>query len=554
MSVNAVFHSLTQKYLAVICVLIAVLTGWIAGARVQTPPRMWPDHTSLAPTNPLSDAAFLLTIRQRALIWEPANPAVPFAYRSLDAPGDETGLLLYGTIQPQSWATVPAQADSFHLVWSDADNHLRSALVHTSGETLRGPVDLLARAPGSIRVVSAANGAARVFWRTEDNTITSLPLDSEGRPGQVTAHTPRYVQHFAVAADNDFGLYAAWLTAESPGTWQIMTQHLDSAAGSVPRLLHTFNLPHDASIASFELGLDRRYGYVILGTTRATQPDTEQVTVIAFPLTGTGETRITELALPAALRIEASPHPTPFITGPVALIQPQTAGVQAALRWPRPIAGQHAEFALALAVQRDRAWLPGVVYFANGVPYGYQIIAQTPADAGPPVLGAAPDGALYMSWVALDRTVPRRYTASTGNQGWIVPQPDRGDLMHRTAASLLTGSLLSLLTLIPLALAVMVIPTRTWTPAAFYALYAASKLIWPPDLFAHIPPLLAYDFLTPIDAAWRVGLAVGAIMLASMGVAAIVRTPTRAAWPRWLLFAALDTALTWIVFGPAFIG
>ncbi len=310
MPVYPPYPKLFRNLTAALCVLIAVVTGWIAGARVQVPPHRWPDQATYAPADPLSDAAFMLTLRQRALIWEPADPAVPFAYQSLDDREHETGLLLYGTINPQMWASVPAQADAFHLVWIDTDNHLRSALVHTSGDTLRGPVNVLERAPGDITLVPASNGTARIFWRAADGTIMSLPLDSEGRPGRTTTHTPSHVQRFAVAADDDLNLHAIWLTAEKPGIWQIMTQRFDStAAEDNPRLLYSFALPDHASIATLDLGLDRRYGYAILGTTHATQPDAEQITVITFPLVAPGETRITDLILPAALHIQESPHP-----------------------------------------------------------------------------------------------------------------------------------------------------------------------------------------------------------------------------------------------------
>ncbi len=232
----------------------------------------------------------------------------------------------------------------------------------------------------------------------------------------------------------------------------------------------------------------------------------------------------------------------------------ESTPTQAALRWPRPISGQHAEFALALAVRREHTWQPGVVYFANGAPYGYQIVAPSPANASPPVLAAGQDGTLYLTWAGLERATARRYSASTGAQGWIVPGPDQAHLLRRTITGLLPGILISLAGLIPFVLAVIFIPARTWTPAAICALYAAGKLIWPPDLFTHMPPLLAYDPAAHIAAGWRVGLTVSAILLVAMVSAAAVRIPERAGWRRWVVFAALDITLTWIIFGPAFVG
>lgn len=541
-------HSLTRRLPIIVCLLTAIFLGFGAAERVRrSGDYAWPDITIHGTTPVYSQAAFVLDPHLEALIWNPIDSDAPLTYQPLDG-ADPVELLPYTGLIPEIWQIVPARADTYHIIWLEPDNRLRSALVHRSGATLLGPVEHSPRIAGDITAVAGANGHALIFWLTAtDQQIAYLELDSSGRPGPVITYAPRNIQHLAATASDDENVHLAWLTQPEPGTWTVryssqMTQStLDST------VIHTLSLPPGTSLSTFTIGLDQTTGYLILGTNHAQQPDHEEVTYITFDLTNPAQARVMDLMIPASFpTIEDAPQ-SDLKTGHIAVLTPNTQS-KAPLRWPHPVAGQHDLFVLALALQYDSVWRPAVVYFRGGEPLGYQVVSRLAADAAPPAGGVDSAGGIHLTWAGLDNTQARRYTASTtGQRGTArasMPVPSRSDIL----ISVLLGVTLSAAWIIIPAMFLLLAPANEWTSAALCVGYGLTKIMWPRGLLAHVPPQLTIGPLQHVDAALLVGVTISAIALIALSAASIVRHTGRTEWQQWASFVAVDISLTLIIF------
>jgi hypothetical protein len=318
-----------------------------------------------------------------------------------------------------------------------------------------------------------------------------------------------------------------------------------------PSVLHSLTLLPGESLTTFRIGLERTHGYLFLGTSSAEQPDVEHVRVLSFPLDSPAVVRAFDLLLPDHF----TPSGPPLDVLHIGRIEPvpDTPLHPAALRWPRPAPGQHTILPLAVSLRASDGWRPGIVYFQSGDLLGFQEIAPLPADGGPPALLVEPSGDLHLAWVGLDGASPHLYTAHTGGKGLATAPGEHVHALLRSLAGALTGCLLGLAWLALPACVLLLAPRNAWALPLVLALYGASKLLWPPDLFARLPPLLAATGIhTRASPDLIVGAAVLVIGLVAGGVWYLARRRTRR--QRSLVYLVADALLTWAVFGANVVG
>lgn len=541
---------INQRFALFLCLLIAVAIGAAASTHVQnTASYAWPDIADHGPASAFSNATILSLHDDHVLIWHPLDNPAPLTFESLAA-ARSIPIISYDDVHPHRWQAVYI-GEKYHLTWQETGGLLRSALIQTDGNTIRGPVELSTGIGNDVITLPAPNGHALVLWTTSNTNaqLASLILDPDGRPGPITIHPVHRVKHVDAVRDMEQRLHVAWLTSPTPDTYAIHYHHTADETLTIDdaTTLHTFPLVPDAAISSFALGLDHTFGYVVLGITSAVQPDKERIEIIAFPLRQPQTITHSVLELPATIQVSATTLESALVTGAIAVLQPDAPAT--ALRWPRVASGQHDTMVLALAIKADNDWQPGIVYFQDGTPRGYQIITAQPANAGPPQIHITDGHNLLLTWLGLQDTVPHRYTAFTAGIGWSTVTISRANLLARTLAGIGVGIPLGLLWPALPTLLLLFTPSNAWTPVLFCTVYSAAKLLWPPDLFAQLPPLLAINPLENVGAATVVGGTVTLIMwLAGISALVICRS-SGSRWFAWSTFIVIDMVLTWIVFG-----
>lgn len=522
--------------------LFLCLTAFAAATRASVSLFQWPQVTDLGPASPFMEPA--LMAQSHALIGHLASAQTPLVYQSF---GIRTGILPYADVKPRRWQAAPARPSAYHVVWLEQDARLRSALIGVDGETIRGPIDLASSIEPDFATLALFDGSLLVFW-LDDGVANTLIIDSAGRPGPDSRLSPVRLAGITAALDQSSMVHVAWLASPAPGRWDVRYQV--SAPGAVrldsPSVLHTLTLSPGESLTTFRIGLDRTHGYLFLGTSSAEQPDVEHVRVLSFQLDSPAAVSTSDLLLPD--------HFTP--SGPslellyIGRMDPvtDTPSHPAALRWPRPAPGQHAILPLAVSLRTLDGWRPGIVYFQAGDLLGFQVIAPLPADSGPPSLLVEPSGDLHLAWVGLDGTTPRLFSAHTGGKWLAVAPGDHDDVLLRTLGGALTGCVLGLAWLALPACVLLLAPRNVWALPLVLALYGAGKLLWPPELFTRLPPLLA---ATGIDAHTSPDLIIGSAVLVigfvASGMWYLARGHVRG--HSSLVYLVADAVLTWAVFG-----
>lgn len=537
--------------MAGLAALLAVLVAAVAAARTAGPVEYWPDVRDFGAVRAFS-ASDLLADAQTAIIWQPHESDTPLVYQPVEKNSTAVGILPYTDLSPVRWQTVPAGADRFHIVWLEQDARLRSALITTTGETIRGPITLTART-SHFAVVPFSGERASVLWINDSaGQLASAVIDANGRPGPTTTSPAIRLDRLAARADQEEVLHVAWLTPSAPHTWTLYYQNAAAPLLDAPVVLHSLALSAEETLLSFDLGLDHTHGYVTWSVASTRQPDAERIFVLAFPLDQPVAGRAAELRLPDDFAPMTGIPGSDLAVGSVDTTIPGDDA--AALRWPQPAPGDHTVLPIAVAVHTTDGWRPAVAYFKNGRRVGFQVAAHFPADAGPVSVSVDQAGSLHLAWTGLNDAVPHLYTASSGAQG-IPSSPDSASSrwLH-AAAGLIAGLPLGLLWLVlPTALIVLA-PVKSWAFPLALGLYTAAKLLWPPALYSHVPPPLiaaGLDHLSPAVTVGAAALVIG--LLASAALLAARRTG-RPPLYTWIIFAALDVALTWFIFGANVIG
>jgi hypothetical protein len=389
----------------------------------------WPQVRTLGQTQAFRLAAFLQSDSDQAIIWQPfsaeSDTATPLVAQPIARKGPTTGLLPYPDVMPERWQVAPASSESFHVVWRERDERLRSALIAPDGKTQRGPITLSFRAGHDFTTAALPDHSLLAVWRSPDSRqVTAQIIDPVGRPDPSTLIQLNHAEHIAVAADHAGILHFAWIEAVASGarTFYYQTTTPDSLALNAPTPIHTADLALSESIAALMLGLDHTHAYLVWSIAHADRPDIERVYVLAFPLGQPHHAPISELRLP---QNPAPYRPLAADTSPLTLdrVRPLAAAAEpgAALRWPGVTPGQNTVLPLAITYRTPSGWRPGVVYFQDGTPLGYQQIADHPADAGPPAVAIGHAGRVVAAWSGLAGTTPILYSATLTDEGLAAP-------------------------------------------------------------------------------------------------------------------------------------
>ncbi|HVO70285.1 MAG TPA: hypothetical protein VMT24_09575 [Aggregatilineaceae bacterium] len=531
--------------------LVSILVAVTAANRAEPRNYQWPRIQDRGGTYAMSSPAFVLTTQDQALIWRPSGTDTPLTYLPLAGRGAAVPIVPYSDVEPLRWEAVPASLSTFHLIWRERDGRLRSALIDTGGQTIRGPIELAADAQPDFVTVPLPDGGSLVLWIAASRGQLALSrIDPDGRPGSTSRPLPAQIERIAAALDQEDVVHLAWLASSSPGTWTIYYQATSAADSRIdaPESLYTFALTPEESVASFVIGLDGTHGYIIWSTAAAAQPDLEHVHTLTFPLGRAASGALHELQLPQHFSPSENVRAADLAIGRVGEM-PSAPHLSAALRWPRPAPGQHDILPVAVALYTPDGWRPGVVYYRDGAGLGFQIVGQFPADAGPPTLSADPSGTLHLAWSGLQGSLFHLYTADTGQQGLAAAPPSTDGAAYEVLAGILAGISLGLFWVVFPTCLVLLSPDNTWTLPLAFALYGLAKLVWPPALFAQPSPALAAAGLGRLDPGLAVALGTLVIAVISVAVFRAAYYVKRPLWQRWLVYALLDAALTWGVFG-----
>lgn len=529
-----------------ICILVSI----VAGTRVSSDSGRWPSVQDWGAARALDQSSFVLATAYQAVIWHSPLSSAPLVYQALDqTTSSQVPLLPYPDVAPRRWAAAPAGPQSYHLVWLERDDRLRSALIQVDGTTLRGPIDLALSAQPDFVALSLPDNRLAVFWTSRSrNELSTVLIDQDGRPGPISTPAAEQARFIAAALDRDNTVHLVWLSSPEPRHWAIYYQ----AAGvanfniSTPTVLHQFALPPQETVTSLAVGLDQTHVYVFLSTTSAQQPEVEYIQMLVFPAGRPADQITIDLQLPWHAEPSGSLSAADLKIGRVAKAASPVFD-PAALRWVYPMPGQHTFLPVAVAVQTPQGWRPAVVYYQNGDLLGFQVIAPDPANAGPPVLAADPAGDLHLAWQGLAGAVPHLFTASTAGRGWVPAASHEKLSLFELLARGLAGIPLGLAWLIFPTCVIALAPRNAWTPPLAFVLYGGAKLLWPRALFDHLPPLLnsaGLNRFSPGLVVYTVSL--GIAMLSLVGYGLMYRRPL---WQRWLAYALFDMVLTWIVFG-----
>jgi hypothetical protein len=529
-----------------ICILVAIAAGTHASLKNY----QWPVIRDWGTASALDRSSFVL----EGIIWRPRSSGGELLFQPLDPTATPTAILPYPDIEARRWQAIPAEAQSYNLIWLEQDGRLRSALIRDNGETLRGPIELAAAAEPDFVVTALPDGSAVVLWiNSLRNQLSMVVIDRTGRPGPVSVPLSGPVRHIAAALDQAGALHLAWLSSSAAHEWSVYTLTGSAAdlGSSNPYLLYEFSLTSQETVASVAMGLDRTHSYVFWSTTDAAQPEVERIQVLSFPLDHPEANILSEVQLPRQFKPDRKQTADDLTVGFVDLLAP-SPGDPAALRWIAPAPGQHSILPAALALQTPDGWRPGVVYFQDGALLGFQITAPDPADAGPPVLAVDAAGDLFLAWQGLTGALPHLFTASTGGRGLAAARQHGTISVVDVLAGVLVGMPWALAWLLIPTCVIIAAPRNTWTPPLAFALYGGAKLLWPHELFAHLSPLLASAGLDRFDPRLVIYTAtLGIATLSLIGYSLLYRRPL---WQRWLAYVVFDASLTWILFGTNLAG
>jgi hypothetical protein len=528
--------------------LVSILVAVTAANRAAPKNYQWPRIQDRGGTYAMSSPAFVLTIQDQALIWRPSRADTPLTYLPLAGTGAAVPIVPYSDVEPLRWEAVPAGPSTFHLTWLERDGRLRSALLDAEGQTIRGPIELAPDARPDYVALPLPDGGSLVLWIGAGQDQLALSrIDQDGRPGSTSRPLSARIDHMAAALDRENVVHLVWLASSSPSTWVIYYQSTSATDFRVdaPEPLYTFTLTPEESVASFAIGLDGTHGYVFWSTVAAAQPDVERVHVLAFPLDQPANVMESDLQLPPHFSPSEDVRAADLTIGRVGQLAPAPRP-SAELRWPRPAPSQHTILPVAVALRTPDGWRSGVVYCQDGSALGFQIVAALPADAGPPSISADPSGTLHLAWSGLQGSLPHLFTADTGELAIVLPQTDGA--VFGVLAGILAGLPMGLLWLVLPTCLILLSPDNTWTLPLAFALYGLAKLVWPPALFA-LSPALAAAGLGRFDPGLAVALGILVIAVVSAASFRLAYHTKRPLWQRWLIYALLDAALTWGVFG-----
>ncbi len=525
---------------------IAVTVAGVVGSRTQVSPAHWPKSQDLGPVEPLSEAALTVAPGENAVIAPFLTTNTPLALYAL-GPTSTDGILPYNDVAPQAWRVFPADATTFHIIWQEQDNRLRSALIDISGQTIRGPIEL-DRDIQQYDASSLPDGRVAVTWVDAQRYLRALVVDREGRPGPVYSPLAARIDAIAATADRTGYMHWVWLTSSVPNQWMLHYQadeapdaNFDSAHD-----LHTFSLTYGEYLTGFRIGLDETHGYVFWSSSTIARPDIEHAFVLSFPLVDPSRVTINPLNFPQDYRpASAKLEGDNVIRYLDRRTPPDGVG---SVRWLRPAPEQYAILPVSLVVFEDGVWYPVMAYFQRGALLGEQRLSPRSAEGGPPAATLVSDNELIATWSELVGPEARRYSARIMLDD-DMPQPDASNVIAQILGGGLVALPFGLIWLIVPTLLVMFTARNLWTLRFAYIVYGAGKLLWPGALFGFVPPVL---LLTHVS--WLItpaGTALCELVLALVTLGPLLAGGMhRRQSPRWWVVCAFgDMLLTCAVFG-----
>lgn len=532
-------------------VLVSLLVAVVAGIRVESPPGgyQWADVRSWFPVDSVTGVDILRSPDHTAVIWQPADRGSALVYSDLTQPERRLELLPFADVRPARWRAVPAEDDTFHLIWWETSGRLLSAHIGGAGDTLRGPIQLAYNAQKDFVALPYQRNRALVLWLDADTRqIMATNLDSTG----VFIHTPLHTRaaFLAAAADTTGMARLAWLSPSDPGAWDLSIATVDMAAPAMGTtdVLHTITLNAQESIASFATGLDATHTYVFWSVAGVAIPDRERLFMLSFPHGEPDRLSVAELTFPVNFRPERVEQPA---SPGLALLDTRVddGDNPAALRWPYALPQQADVLPVILALRDDGTWRPAVLFLRSGVPIGFQVIAPDVLST-PPTLSTGADGTLSAAWYSVTGATPELVTASSESRGLVrVSNAASRDPSAAVRSGLVRLPAGLVWLLLPLAVLLATPSRQPWAFVLATVIYGITKTLLPSAMFRSVPDLV------PIRFAELVGdsVTVSAMILFAAGLGmlgwAVLRRYTRNPWQEWLLFGLLDMLLCWAIFG-----
>lgn len=456
----------------------------------------------------------------------------------------EAVILPYTDFAPQRWQVTPSHGDTFHIVWLEQDGRLRSALVQTTGQTVRGPIELSAAANSDFAILQQPDGAATVIWTAAPtHQIVAAHLDSSGRPGPIQTYPSVQGFHLAAARERDETIFVIWLVSAEPRTWSIKLATLDTSLSmEPPATIGTITLAPDETISTTQLGLTLTHATVIIGINRAEQPDTEQVLLLTSPIEDPLPGGIIELRLPWGCTHEGK-------TGQALITVPGDTSKRADIRWPRTVPDQRASLPVALACRTADGWNPVIVTMNGENISSLQKVAATSINASPPALTTDAGGQTILAWTGLARTTPHLFVTTLNLTTTSSPDEPHPAGIAALLRGLAAGVALGWMWLLLPTVLLWRFPHNLWTWPMALTLFGAAQLLWPGLLFERIPAALLAIGLDGWSPTQAVGITLLAISMIAGTMACLASWRGKSSLIQWLVFGLVDTLLVWAIFG-----
>ncbi|WP_119073068.1 hypothetical protein [Aggregatilinea lenta] len=516
------------------------LVALIAAARVASHPDAAQAFRTrdLGASTPYTVPAFVETDNALGLVWQPqlAGGSPPLVYSPMDGDARDRALLPYPGIAPDAWQAVSAGDSAYHLIWREENGTLRSALVDTQGQTLRGPIALSFPASARFRALALPGGEALILaWEPGGSRLAAVRIDAAGRPRPFGARTFGPEQIVAAQIDADGMLHVVWVAPPSNDAAALNVASGSpndfAAEAALPvRQIGTLAVSVTDTVTSLDLGFDSTDAYILTGITTAEHPDVQQIWLTSFPIADPAAATTSMLVLPESLPAW-NPADPPALSA--------DSNQPAAQRWAGFASGAQGTLHAALAVRTQSGWQAAIVGFRAGKITAAGLLDAPAVDGGPITAAVDGEGAPWLAWTTLQGVEPHLILAGYGDDA--DPAPD-------AVSALLAGIAGLPFALLWLVAPVFVLISPSAHPQAALwlasALYSAAKLLIPPALLAH-GPWLADSATSPLAAAVTLAL----IALIAAVIYRVAQRARLSPWAQWLAYGATDAVLTWLAFG-----
>lgn len=311
----------------------------------------------------------------------------------------ETGatitILPYPDVQPQAWRALPASAESIHLIWLEADQRLRSAIIQVDGTTLRGPVTLAQTARPGFQAIGRDCEAVIIWQPQAGDPYVATILDHEGRPRNIGI--PAISQGpSALAHSNSHTLSIAWAKQQTPSEYEIRI----STVQTVPqqqaayRPVAVVQLAPTESIEQISIAAEESFVHILWTITDAQYPGQVRATYLATVPAGEDD----------PVRVQTLDFG--YMTGDNAQLL-AAEGV----RWVSLSASLEHHVWLSASLRTADGWRPALAPVRDAQVDTLTSIAERPANAAPPIVTWGTNNTMWIAWKGLVRNLPHLFIA-----------------------------------------------------------------------------------------------------------------------------------------------